>query len=218
MKNKLVIFDLDGTLLNTIDDIKDALNKAITKLHKDEFTLNEVKHMVGSGVNILIERVVKKRDVSFDKMKELYMKYYGEGCKNKTKPYDGIINMLSTLKKENIKIAVLSNKPQRDTKATIDFYFPSTFDKVYGQREGVNIKPSPDAVFEIMNEFEVDNTSCLYVGDSDVDVMTALNSNLPFIVCLYGFRTKEELEKYSIDTFVNNANDLTKEILMYFSK
>lgn len=215
--NKLIIFDLDGTLLNTIEDITDGLNASLKDNNLPPYEISDVKHFVGSGVNILIERALKKHpNADFEKVKNGYMNYYGAWCKNKTKPYSNTIETLKFLKSQGYKLALLSNKPQRDTDATIAHFFPDLFDKAYGARENIKIKPDPEAVYSIIKEFAIDKENVLYVGDSDIDVKTAMNANIKSIICTYGYRTKEELEQYGVEIFASDMVDLKKKILKHF--
>ena len=191
-----VIFDLDGTLLNTIDDLTDGINKAIEIVECEKVTTDEAKYLVGSGVDNLIKNLIKLRGLDealFSELKERYMYYYGLLKKNKTKPYEGICELLLELKRRNIKIAVFSNKPDIDTQGVIDYYFNGIFDVVVGKRDNVEIKPSSSGAKPILDYFDLPLDKILYVGDTLVDMKTAQNIGASSVGALWGFRTKEEL-------------------------
>ena len=191
-----VIFDLDGTLLYTIDDLTDGINKAIEIVDCDKVTTNEAKYLVGSGVDNLIKNLIKLRGLDetlFSELKERYMYYYGLLKKNKTKPYEGICELLLELKRRNIKIAVFSNKPDIDTQGVIDYYFSGIFDVVVGKRDNAEIKPSSSGAKPILDQFNLPLDKILYVGDTLVDMKTAQNIGADSVGALWGFRTKEEL-------------------------
>lgn len=209
---KGIIFDLDGTLLNTIEDITDSLNKALKESSFNTYSSDEVKYFVGSGVYTLIERALKKYPYTkdqFDKVKLDYMDTYFLLQRNKTKPYDNILELLEKLKKINFKIAVLSNKPHNDTMEVIKYYFGlEKFDLILGQRENIPIKPNPTSIFEILQTFKLDKKDVLYVGDSDVDMLTALNAELDSVGVTWGFRTKEELIDSKAKYIVNDSSEI----------
>lgn len=210
---KLAIFDLDGTLLNTIEDITVSLNKALHHFGLPTHSLDKVKQMVGNGVDNLIARAVMNKQNYFNNVKSYYLSDYNLNCSIKTKPYDGIINTLMRLKNKGIKLAILSNKPHVDTIKVIETYFGhDIFDYVSGKKDYNRIKPFPDGVNEIKNIFNI-NDDIVFVGDSDVDIETAKNANVKSIAVLWGFRTKEQL--LNADYYANDCNhlfDILKEI------
>lgn len=191
---KLVIFDLDGTLLYTLEDLRDSLNKSLKHYDLPTYSLYEVKRMVGNGANKLIERAIKDKTEYFDRVKDFYIKDYNANCLNKTKPFDGIMRLLRRLKREGVKIAVMSNKPNPDTVKVINHYFEGMFDYILGKKEENRIKPYPDGVNEIMNYFNVTTDETIMVGDSEVDIATAKNSNIKSLAVTWGYREREELE------------------------
>lgn len=209
MKYKLFIFDLDGTILDTLDDLSDSVNYALSVVGFPARTVDEVRVFVGNGIRKLIERAVpegtpsEKTDMVFEKFKE----YYGKNCANKTRPYKGIREMLLKLKNDGIKIAVLSNKADFAVKILCDKYFNGMFDAAYGAREGVNKKPSPDAVFEILNELGIDKSDAVYVGDSEVDIETANNAGMDMIIVDWGFRERALLEQKGAGVIVSSADE-----------
>ncbi len=211
---KLLIFDLDGTLLNTIDDITNSLNYALTDLNLRCVSVDEAKYLVGSGVKILIDRALKlvlgieyesKRDLYYDSLSKLYQDYYTVNQNINTKPYPNITNLLKALKNKNYQIAVLSNKPHFDVIKIIKSYFNEIkFDYVLGASNEIRIKPYPDGVCKIINDLKIKKEDAIYIGDSDVDVKTGHNAGLDMIACLWGFRKEDE---------IRNANYLVSDAL-----
>lgn len=211
MKYDLVIFDLDGTILNTLEDLRDSLNYALDRMGFPERSLEEVRNFVGNGIRKLIERALPQGgdDKTVEEMLVLHRDYYQVHCVDKTRPYDGISEMLAKLKQRGIQLAVLSNKPDYAVKILCDKYFPGIFDKAYGFREGIERKPSPEAVFALLEEFGVPREKAVYVGDSEVDVQTAKNAGLDMMIVEWGFRDREFL----IESGAVNLVSVPSEIL-----
>ena len=197
MSYKLAIFDLDGTLLNTIRDLADSVNYALEKNGFPQRTLEEVTKFVGNGIRKLVVRAVPKgtdehmTDVVFEDFKE----YYGKHCADKTEKYPGIDYVLDSLHKERCRTAVISNKADYAVKILCDDFFPGKFDAVYGEREsmGIKKKPDPQAVLAVLDEFKTDRKDAVYIGDSEVDIATAKNAGVDGIIVSWGFREKEIL-------------------------
>ena len=204
--NKLLIFDLDGTLLNTIEDICTSINKALSHYNLPLHDINKIKRMVGNGVDKLIERAVYPHLECVNDVKDFYLKDYNANCSNKTKPYDGIKELLMKFKINGHKLAVLSNKPHHDTIKVINSYFgESCFDYVIGNKKENRIKPHPDGVNEIIRALNWKEL-VVFIGDSEVDAKTAINSNCIGIAVLWGFREKEEL--LGANYFVSDCDEL----------
>ena len=207
-----VIFDLDGTLLNTIDDICDSLNIALESQGFRTYNSEETKAFVGSGVKIMVERALGLQNYDeeiFEKVRATYMKEYALRQAIKTRPYEGTIDLLIELKKRGIKIGLLSNKPHQDTLRVVDFYFGlDKFDVVLGQREGIPVKPDPTALFELIDLLKTTKDKCIFVGDSDVDMMTANNGEIKKIGVLWGFRTIDVLKSKNADYIVSSADEI----------
>lgn len=211
---KAVIFDLDGTLLDTIDDIADSLNSALSGGGFKPHTAAETKMFVGSGVNVMLQRAlagaVYTRE-QFESVKTRYMEEYAVRQAVKTRAYDGLAQAIDELRELGIKTAVLSNKPQRDTLNTVEHFFTlARFDLVFGQREGVPIKPDPAALYGMVKELGVAKEECLFVGDSDVDMKTAANAGMKKIGVLWGFRDRQVLEAHQADHIISEASDIVK--------
>ena len=218
---KLIIFDLDGTLLNSINDINTSINLALNDLQLPQVTIDDSKYITGSGVDILAMRTIKlvlkdkydeEKDLYLNKFKALYQHYYTIHQKDETKPYDGIIDSLKELKKLGIKIAVLSNKPHMDVIKIMDYYFEDIkFDYILGKIEKNRIKPDVDGIIMIEDELIIhDNNEILYVGDTNVDIQTARNANIEVLACTWGFRKYDEIK--TADYFAYKASDIVEVV------
>ena len=204
---KTVIFDLDGTLLNTLEDLKEATNFALSKYNYPTRTLEEVRCFVGNGVRKLIERAVPENCQNVEECLAVFKQNYSEIMYNHTAPYNGILKILSDLKANGIKTGVVSNKFDSAVKELCKKYFADLIDIAIGQADDVPKKPAPDGVFKAMRELGADKSSTVYVGDSDVDVATAKNANLPCIGVTWGFRDREYLK--GANFIINNPNDIS---------
>ena len=196
-KYKTVIFDLDGTLLDTLGDLCDSTNFALARFGFPERTLAEVRSFVGNGIGKLIERAVPNGTES-DVCAEVlgaFKAHYAENCNNKTHAYDGIEWLLKKLKAENIKIAGVSNKVDSAVKALCEQYFAEFVTIAIGETADIRRKPAPDTVFAAMKLLGAEKESTVYVGDSEVDVQTAENAGIDLIAVSWGFRDRQELEK-----------------------
>lgn len=217
MSYKLAIFDLDGTLLNTIRDLADSVNYALEKNGFPKRTLEEVTKFVGNGIRKLVVRAVPKgtdehmTDVVFEDFKE----YYGKHCADKTEKYPGIDYVLDSLHKERCRTAVISNKADYAVKILCDDFFPGKFDAVYGERESIGIKkkPDPQAVLAVLDEFKTDRKEAVYIGDSEVDIATAKNAGVDGIIVSWGFREKEILIQNGAECIVDTSQELVDKIL-----
>lgn len=209
---KAVIFDLDGTLLNTLDDLADSTNCALSKFGYPTRTIEEVRQFVGNGVAKLIERAIPdgKNNPNFEKCLSIFKENYAQNMYNKTAPYNGIIEMLSNLKSRGIKIAVVSNKFDLAVKELCKKYFEGFIDFAAGENEaqGIKKKPAPDTVISVLNEFNFAPEDAVYVGDSDVDIMTAKNSKMPCISVTWGFRDKKFLLENGATILINAPSEI----------
>ena len=209
---KTVIFDLDGTLLNTLDDLADSTNYALSKFGYPTRTIEEVRQFVGNGVAKLIERAIPdgKNNPNFEKCLAIFKENYAQNMYNKTAPYNGIIEMLSNLKSKGIKIAVVSNKFDLAVKELCKKYFEGFIDFAAGENEaqGIKKKPAPDTVISVLNEFNFAPEDAVYVGDSDVDIMTAKNSKMPCISVTWGFRDEKFLLENGATILINAPSEI----------
>lgn len=210
MKYNTYIFDLDGTLLSTLEDLKSSCNYALATHNMPERTFEEVRMFVGNGVKRLMELAVPNGldNPQFNSVFSLFKEHYLEHNLDTTKPYDGVIEMLKTLQDNGKNIAVVSNKFYTATQELCKHFFGDLVPVAIGEREDIRKKPAPDTVDEAFKQLGVSRENAVYVGDSDVDVATAKNSNLPCISVLWGFRDKDFLIEHGATTFVNTTQEL----------
>ena len=215
MKYKAVIFDLDGTLLNTLEDLADSVNHVLKEAGYPTRTIEEVCAFVGNGIRKLIERSVPENTApeNIDTVHKNFITYYGEHCMKKTKPYDGIMELLHALQKVGCKIAVVSNKADYAVQILCDKYFNNIFDAALGEQAGTPKKPAKDSVYKVLNMLQVSPSESVYVGDSDVDILTARNSNMDEIIVDWGFRDRTYLEEQGAKVIVSTPNELLNLIL-----
>lgn len=210
---KGIIFDLDGTLLNTIDDIADCCNSALIKNGFPPYSVEEYKHMVGNGVRKLIERAIPiEADAgTVDKVHYDFNELYKKNFLVKTAPYHGIDEMIRDLKDMGIKLGVLSNKPHMFTSEMVELMFPDRpFDVVSGQRDSIPPKPAPDGPLMELEVMGLTADESLYAGDSDVDIMTAKSSGMHSVGCTWGFRGERELRESGAEFIVNSPSEITE--------
>ncbi len=215
MKYKAAIFDLDGTLLNTLEDLCDAVNAAMDFYGYPRRTLAEVRAFVGNGVERLIALSLPDglHTPNFDEIVVYYRRYYAAHSEVKTGPYAGVLELIDGLEKAGIRTAVVSNKPNGATVTLCAKYFPG-IRVVGGEREadGVRRKPWPDMVLRAVDEMKLTPEDCVYIGDSEVDVLTAKNAGMDCITVLWGFRDREELEKEGAACFAENPDEVFRLI------
>lgn len=209
----IIIFDLDGTLINTIDDLGQACNYALSACGFPTHKIEDYPRLVGNGINKLIERALPeehRNEATVLRLREYFVPFYDQHNCDLTRPYDGIPELLQTLKAAGHTLAVASNKYQAATEKIVAHFFPNTFDVVLGEREGIPRKPDPQIVYDILSTLntQLSTTNCLYIGDSLVDAATARAANLPFVACTWGFCTKEQLLTVTPDHMVNHPLDI----------
>ena len=212
---KFAIFDLDGTLADTIKTISYFANNALIKYNLKPYSEDEYKYMVGNGAKILIERMLKNQNAYSEKMWEdvytYYNKTYDADFLYLTKPYDGIKELLLFLKENNIKIGALSNKPHYPTTMILESIFEKdTFDEKYGQRENYPIKPDPAVILDILKKHNVKPEECLYIGDTKTDMQTGKNAGAFTIGVLWGFRDEKELLENGADFIAKTPDDIAE--------
>jgi phosphoglycolate phosphatase len=214
MKYTLAIFDLDGTILNTLDDLADAVNYALEKSDYPKRTREEVRLFVGNGIRKLIERAVPENisENEINKVHSLFTEYYKEHCADKTREYDGITQLISKLREKNIKTAVVSNKADYAVKELCERYFDKMFDYYVGEREGIRKKPCPDSVNEVIKTLKNEKNQTVYIGDSDVDIKTAKNASIDCISVDWGFRNRAFLLENGAQTIVSTTDELFEMI------
>ena len=209
-KIKAVVFDLDGTLLDTLEDLAAATNWALNRNGMPERALHEVRAFVGNGVRRLIERAVPEgTDPSaFERTFADFKVYYVNHCQERTCLYDGIAEMLGALQSHGYRLAIVSNKLQAGVDELYDLYFRDTVTVAIGERPELRRKPAPDMVLLALKELGVAADEAVYVGDSDVDLQTALNSGLPCLSVLWGFRDRAFLEAHGATCFVEKPAEI----------
>lgn len=206
MKYDTYIFDLDGTLLNTLDDLAAAVNYALRMHGMPEHTIEDVRRFVGNGVRLLMVRAIPQGDKNplFEDTFKTFREYYMDHSLDHTRPYEGVPELLKELRDKGKRTAVVSNKFYAATRELCRHFFPDTIEVAIGEHEaeGIRKKPAPDTVNEAFKQLGVGKENAVYVGDSDVDLATARNSGLPCISVLWGFRDKEFLKENGATTFV----------------
>lgn len=211
---KLVIFDLDGTLLNTIADLAQSTNHALAALGYPTHEEKEYHLMVGNGINKLFERALpegEKTEENVLRVRKEFIPYYDQHNADKSRPYPGITKLLDELQAKGLQLAVASNKYQAATGKLIAHYFPNIrFTAVFGQREGVNVKPDPAIVYDILKIAQVTKEEVLYVGDSGVDMQTANNAEVTSCGVTWGFRPRTELEMFQPGYIADKAEEVMK--------
>ena len=205
-----IIFDLDGTLLYTIEDLTDSTNFALKHFGYPQRTLNEIKHFVGNGVRLLIERAIPngKDNPNIEECLNIFKRHYSENMYNKTKPFDGIIDMLKDMKNKGYKTAVVSNKFDSAVKKLCKKYFNGLIDSAIGQKEDIEKKPAPDSVIEVMKELNVTKDECIYVGDSEVDIQTAENAGIPCLSVTWGYKNIDFLYQNGAETLIYSPEEI----------
>lgn len=206
------IFDLDGTLLDTLDDLASAVNYALRTYGMPEHSRDAIRRFVGNGVRMLMIRAVPdgEQNPKFEEVFETFRKYYMQHSLDTTRPYDGIPEMLATLRQRGCRLAVVSNKFDAATKELCKHFFPNTIEVAVGEHEaeGIRKKPAPDTVIEALSQLGVSSKNAVYVGDSDVDLETACNAALPCISVLWGFRDRGFLLAHGATTFITSPKEL----------
>ncbi len=204
------IFDLDGTLLNTLNDLAASTNFALRSYGEKEHSIEDIRRFVGNGVRKLIERALPEGENNphFEDVFSLFKQHYLEHGLDTTVPYPGVNDLLKELKARGKKLAVVSNKFYTATQDLVAHFFGEYVEVAIGERENIRKKPAPDTVEEALRLLGAEKGNAVYIGDSDVDVATARNSGLPCISVLWGFRDKEFLEQCGATTFVEKAEEI----------
>ncbi|MFZ2537487.1 MAG: HAD family hydrolase [Oscillospiraceae bacterium] len=214
---KAVIFDLDGTLANTINSIAYFANKALSQYGYEEIETEKYRYLVGNGADNLVRGMLKTIDnyteEGFENVRALYNKSYDDDFMHLTTAYDGIAELISSLKAMGIKLCVLSNKPHSTTEKIVQALFPEHFDICYGKREDIPRKPDSTAVLNILDELSISAEECIYIGDTSTDMQTGRNANLFTIGVLWGFRDRQELEENGADIIASSPFQILEYIV-----
>ena len=212
MRYQTYVFDLDGTLLDTLGDLAASTNYALRTHEMPEHSLDDVRRFVGNGVRVLMERAVPQgaENPQFEAAFQTFRTHYMQHSLDTTKPYDGILETLEALKAEGCRLAVVSNKMMAATQELCRHFFRDTIEVAIGEHEaqGIRKKPAPDTVNEAFRQLGVGKERAVYVGDSDVDILTARNSGLPCISVLWGFRDRDFLIQHGAETFISAPSEL----------
>lgn len=216
----IVIFDLDGTLLNTIDDLGYACNYALEQTGYPTFPIEEYPAKVGNGINNLIRRALpetERTEENILRVRAHFVPYYNAHNCDFTRPYKGIPELLATLKAQGHLLAVASNKYQAATEKIVEHFFPGLFDVVFGEREGIERKPNPQIVYDIVSKLSPLSAKCssLYIGDSLVDRDTAQNAHVPFVACSWGFVPRETLLREGVTRIIDSPEEVINELKQY---
>ena len=212
MKYKAIIWDLDGTLLNTLEDLMDSVNYALSKKNMKNISLEQTRKYVGNGIANLVKRAAGN-NVSKELLDELlidFKYYYNIHSKDKTAPYNGILQLLTELKEDGYKMAIVSNKIHSAVGQLAEEYFPKLIDIAIGEMEDVPRKPAPDMIYKAIESLGIKKEEAVFIGDSEVDVATGLNADIDMLTVLWGFRDKNELIQSGATTFVDTPNNLKK--------
>ena len=210
---KACIFDLDGTLTNTLESMTYSVNLTLEEMGLSKITKDQCRLFVGNGARVLMEKSLKAAgDTEASRIEEgmeIYGRIFDRNCTYHVTPYEGIPEMLKALKDKGIQLAVLSNKPDRQTVKVVKAIFgEELFDYAQGQKEGIRRKPEPDGVWYLMEQMHVSKEECLYIGDSEVDAATGRNAGLKTIGVLWGFRDRKTLETAGVDDLIDRPDEL----------
>ena len=215
MKYQLAIFDLDGTILDTLEDLAASLNYALEAEGDGVRTIEEVRSFVGNGMLNLVKRSLPAgcSEAVAQKVTDLLKAHYKEHCADKTKPYDEIVGLLWELKKAGYKLAVVSNKADYAVQILCEKYFAEIFDIAVGERTEVKKKPAPDAVNWVLERLNVAREKAVYIGDSEVDIRTAENAEMEQILVTWGFRDAAFLQEQGAKRLISSVGELKRELL-----
>lgn len=237
MSYTLAVFDMDGTILNTIDDLADSMNYTLESLgYNCEMDIEAVKSFFGSGVEVAVKRALlymqgvnvddlevvgtpndelsdKLDKAEIEKIQSAFSPYYRTHCEIKTCAYDGIIECIKNLRRQGIKTAVVSNKPDPAVQILTKTYFEGLFDSAVGEQPTVRRKPAPDSVLKVIADLNEEKHNTVYIGDSEIDIETSLNVGVDCISVDWGFKTKEFLKEHNAQTIVSTSEELYNEII-----
>ena len=215
MRYKLAIFDMDGTILDTLDDLTDTMNHCLQKYNLPVRTKADVRSFVGNGILRLVEQgVPNETDTKqIENIYQEFLDYYKIHSADKTKPYDGILCLLCKLKEQGFMTAVVSNKADSAVQKLCEKYFNGLFDVAVGEQATVRRKPAPDSVNAVLKQLNIDKKNAVYIGDSEVDIQTAQNTKISCVSVGWGFRDREELMDYGAEVIVSTVDELYAAIL-----
>ena len=205
-----IVFDLDGTLLNTLEDLTDSVNHAMRQFQLPEHTIEEIRTFVGNGAAKLIERAIPegRENASYGEILDVFRKHYQEHCEEKTGPYDGVREMLEQLHGDGYCMAIVSNKPDDAVKQLYEKYFAAWVQAAIGEHPGTEKKPAPAMVYQALAELNADAACAVYVGDSEVDVATGTAAGTKTVSVAWGFRTEDQLRAAGASLIIRSPEEL----------
>lgn len=214
MKYKAVIWDLDGTLLDTLEDLKNSVNYGLASFGMPAITLEMTRRFVGNGVGRLIELAVPEgTDKETEKkVLDIFKAHYEEHSLDATQPYEGVVNVLKALKEKGYKMAIVSNKIENAVGELAEKFFTGLIDVAIGETPDVPKKPAPDMIFKALDRLDVEKDEAIFIGDSDVDVATGINSGLDMLTVLWGFRDEDELVEAGAKIFVRKPDEILEKL------
>lgn len=197
MAYKYVLFDMDGTVLDTLGDLTDSINAALRKFGFPEKSISQCAANLGNGAKVLVKKSAPEGtpQETLDELLAYYKPYYEQHCQIKTAPYPGIMELMSALREEGVKTAIISNKPDEAVQELADQWFKGIVDCAVGEKSGISRKPAPDMVLDCVNKMGASLDECVYVGDTEVDIMTACNAGMDVLMVSWGFRNKDEIRE-----------------------
>lgn len=210
MKYKLAIFDMDGTILDTLVDLANAVNHALAEKNLPQRSLMEIRSYLGNGMLNLIRLSAPKgaSDAEISELKDIFTNYYKAHCAENTKPYAGILELIAELRAQGVKTAVVSNKPDFGVQLLVKEHFPTSFDFAVGEKEGIAKKPAPDSVNAVLEKLNISRKDAVYIGDSEVDYATGKNAEMDDIIVTWGFRDEDYLQSLGAKTIVHTMEEL----------
>ena len=218
MKKKAVIFDLDGTLVDTLDSIEISVNRTMDRLGYEHITRKQCREFVGNGARVLIEKSLKSitNDVNDDKLDEamkIYQEEFSTYCTYNVNPYNGVVDMLQQLKIMDYRLAVLTNKPHAQAIIAVkELFGDEIFDLIQGQIDGFPRKPEPESLWAVIKELGLENDECVFVGDSEVDIQTGKRADIYTIGVAWGFRDEDVLQREKADVVVHTAIEIVNVV------
>ncbi len=209
-----VIFDMDGTVLNTLDDLATSVNYVLTRYGMPVHCTEDYRRYFGNGIRYALECAVPKgtEETTIDQMLPVFKEHYNSHCLDKTRPYDGIPELMKALRDRGFKLAIVSNKIDSAVKELNAKFFSAYVDVTIGEREGIRRKPAPDTVVQALKELKSSKHEAVYIGDSEVDLQTAANAGLPCISVLWGFREKDFLTEQGATVFANTPQEIYDQL------
>ena len=205
---KGVIFDLDGTLLNTLGDLTNAVNYSLSKYNLAPLSNEKVRSYIGSGIKELMKKALNDDSIDIDEALKYFKYHYERNIDKLTVPYEGIIDLLKELKENGYKIAIVSNKYQEGVERLTHKFFEKHINICYGNMSNIPVKPNITTTNMALNKMGITNKECLFVGDSNIDALTAKNANMKFVYVSWGYKDYQYVKDIGIDYVINNANEL----------